>query len=176
MIATASKNYWRVRSIMEWDDFLQEGHWQWARVVDRYGGTPGMSMPWMMSLFKVTFIGHINTITKAQTRRPSLIFECELHCLKDPPFVLEALGGEEMAMGGFLERMQNAPPEVRKLLEVITTDEGCARWRRPLRRRAGHRETTNERLCKLIGADPEALDLVTMLKNFLVGEETPQCT
>lgn len=172
LLKTARSNYWRVAHFMDFDDLVQDGFWQWCRIASKYSHIN--HMPHLMSLFKITFINHLNSVTKKNSRVRLEFFD-DLAPALDGESVgdhSKFLTSDDYDTARFIERMSMAPDPVRSLLNVLlSSDEltplkGC-----PRQRLSGVRETTNERLCRLIGIDPTQFDLHKALYSFL--KETP---
>lgn len=146
-------NYWRVHLVCDVDDLIQDGYMYFHKVRMRY---PDANKKHIMSLFKTSFTNHIHNLSKKQTRQPK--------------FVDETLGlmiSCEEAKIALL--IAEAPPFVSDILKVMRTDEGVKRLQKPYRRRYKHRETRNERWCRIVGADAKTINLVQMVRNYLTS-------
>lgn len=144
MINYARTNLWRVDSdhggIYGLDDLIQEGHWCWQYVLNRY--PKAKDPPHLMSLFKLTFHSHITNLANRKTKDATIaaFFALEPDNLQPEEASLHAL-------------LKNAPENVRLLLEFVASEEGRRKLRRcsHLRRRNGTRETADEFYGRLLG-------------------------
>jgi hypothetical protein len=67
-------------------------------------------------------------------------------------------------------RWQRAPREVKTVLKYLHSDIGQRTWRAPYKvRKDGTRQTLNDRLCRLVGLNPDEVDLPVTVQNFLTN-------
>lgn len=158
LLKTARENYWRVATICDFDDLVQEGGLVWARIVNRYPNVT--DMPHRMALFKRAFINRIHDLSKKATKAD--IPECDL---PNPISVLleQPDPDQDVDLALIIEQL---PGSIRRLLGRIIEDP-----ERPYRRFLDHtRETTNRRLCRLAGIDNHTgRDLHTALLQYFRG-------
>lgn len=168
LLKTARQHYWRVSAFMDFDDLVQEGLWKWCYVVRKYEHID--HMPHLMALFKTAFNNHLNTITSKNSRHKMEFFEDLLPGASVEEVLSNAcLVTIEDNSAVFTERLAMAPPLVRKLLNALLELDGPTPLKGHARcREDGTRETTNERLCRLIGADAR-YDLYGETISFLRG-------
>jgi hypothetical protein len=153
LFKTAYKNFWRVHHYMDVDDLIQEGYVQYARVIARYPEATDAAH--IMRLFQIMYTQRLNILATQRTREREIIDEIELQSFDS----FEPEGGTLQAL------IAQAPAPVAALIKLLQSDNGCKRLRAAYRRRrTGERETTNERLCRLVGLDPTACDLPAMVK------------
>jgi len=185
---TARKHAWRVvDSHYSKDDLIQDGYVCYYRVIARYTGTSKyfttdrgnvievdrtnqkpLTKAHLMSLFKTSFLNDITDKAKHRTRQP----ETTLADLTEDPDYESFLNrlkscrvAEDIVSQVYIRQ---APAILLRVLELQHTDAGRKRLRVPYRiRKNGKRETMNERLCRLVGIDNKAVDLVAMLKQYL---------
>lgn len=183
LLKTAKINYWRVADWIEFDDLVNDGFVCWARVVARYERATGRvrRRSHLMSLFKRTYSNHIHDLSKGKTRQPVEVKITDIAVRSNrgvgiPRHIREDQG--EMLSWNYLdvpgdlfeyERLIiEAPPILKNLLTVLLQDGPSATLRAAYRvARTGERETTNERLCRLIGANPADYDYASALRSFL---------
>lgn len=149
MIKYARKNLWRVNTICDMDDLVQDGWLCYMVCMRRYPNATNMSH--LMRLFQVTFINHIHDLSKYQSRMLSFI---------DPHAEIEEtekyMDPREAEQGDSYVIPNSAPWYVHAFLRLLCSPEGQRKLRRPYRiRLSGVREETHSRLCRMIGADPE---------------------
>jgi hypothetical protein len=151
MLFTVKKNYWRVSPWIELDDLIQDGYLQYQRVLVRY---PDATHPaHIMRLFQRCFINYLHDIATKRTRELAIMQAL-------PP--LEPIPNNTDA----LLALAKAPPLIRQFLHrVMTDDAACAELRKPYLRKGTHRETVNERLCRVAGVPPN-LDFTKQLLEF----------
>lgn len=161
LVQTARKNLWRVPDSYELRDLVQDGYWHWARIVHRYEVMPNRirSRKHLMGLFKITFINHVNDLSKRKSRMVEVAFD-------DLPPAVTA----RMQYSAAQDLIGLAPPLVKLAFVAIMSDDGARRMRSAYRVYAGGaRETLNERLCRLTGLDPKVFDLPDEMKRYLHG-------
>ena len=157
---TAKRHYWRVWEWYGIDALIQDGHMHYARLCARYPNVTERKH--MMSLFQVTFLNHINSLSVARTREN----EASLELLRNLAGFSEPEGATFQAL------VAQAPPPVRRLIELIASPTGCKKLRSRYRvKPTGERETLNERLCRLVGVDPASCDLPSMIRQHFTGGE-----
>lgn len=171
MLLTVKKNYWRVAHWYGYDDLVQDGFMCWARVVHRYETEKGRvrSRRHLMQLFKTTFSNHIHDLSKQWTKSPH---EDKILDVIASPSEGESFDGLECEGDAcaFERLLAEAPQSLRPLLAALLRDGPSKTLRAAYRvRRDGTRETINERLCRLIGANPHDYDYATALRSFLTA-------
>ncbi|MFA5262214.1 MAG: hypothetical protein WC378_00200 [Opitutaceae bacterium] len=123
---------WRVRREMDLDDLLQEAYVLFVSIRSRY---PDVSEDNFLALWRSALhnrIVNIGGTRGAKCRR-------QTEPLESDPLIEE----DEIE---WRLHVQDAPPEVRQLLDAVER----RRWRLPRRNHAdGRRETTNAYLCRL---------------------------
>lgn len=156
MFRHAQKNHWRVAAWYDLDDLIQDGYLHWRRVVQHYPDV--VDRPHIMSLFKITYINHIHDLAKRRDRLP----EVRLLDTAAPGTTLtesdlwDRILVDEQELSEFDVLISQAPDPIRKVLALLTSEDGCRRLRSQYRRlRGGIRETKNERLARLTGLSPE---------------------
>ena len=153
LLNAARKNYWRVSHMMDFDDLVQEGLWQWCRVATIYSHID--HMPHLMALFKTTFTNHLNLITKRGSRVRLESFE-DLNLGSDAENVVGQM--EPLYFSGgecpeFRERLATVPTTLGDLVSKLLTGATASPLVGPARKRSdGSRETLNERLCRVVDA------------------------
>jgi hypothetical protein len=150
MIKYARKNYWRVNSLCELRDLIQDGWLCYMVCLRRYPDAKNISH--LMRLFQVTYINHIHDLSKHQSRMLSFI---------DPNAIVDDtekfMDPRDAEQGDAYIIPNSAPWYVHAFLRLLCSPDGAKQLRRPYRvRLSGVREETHSRLCRLIGADPES--------------------
>lgn len=167
---TAEKNFWRVCRWYDLDDLIQDGYMCYARTRTRY---PDLIKPPLIygqkarfvSMFKRIYLNEIHDLANDRTKSISEIGLLDIVSDEKPseqqgdtdPLELNALAVPEECT--FAVMLSQAPAVVKMFLMAMETEEGRQMMRGQLRKTSTHRETLNERLCKMIGCDPEAIDL-----------------
>lgn len=166
LIAVVKDQYWRVASWYDFDDLVQDGYMVWYRVVQKYEVEAGRvrSRPHLMRLFKRSFINHIHQLAKNKTVASFEIKAADLITFADPWSVL----APAFDVGEYARVVVDAPKAVRPLLRRLLFGAPSPVLRaRPRFRADGTRTTTNERMCRLVGADPASVDLADELYSYL---------
>jgi hypothetical protein len=154
---TALKNLWRVSTWCELDDLIQDGAMIYYHVLHRY--PHAVDPPHIMRLFQVSYINHLHTLSKVTTRSKQTATALAT-------FVRDEAEPDAFNLALLIER---APEYIRAVLKLYTTEHGRRRLRSLLRvKHNGERETTNERLCRLIGITDQQPqpDIVGMMKLY----------
>ncbi len=177
LIKKARKEYWRVATWLEFEDLIQDGHLHYQRLLAKYPDVT--DRPLLMHLFKTTFTNHIHDLSKQRSkqsleqleeldkRRPRKRKSRESYDWDhDPLDKDETCGDHELAM--FRVFLSKAPKPVQDVIGLLTHEGGSQAVRAQYRRRRdGTRETVNERLCRLCGYDPDAIDLAWLVREYL---------
>lgn len=184
LLRTARKNYWRVAAWYDLDDLIQDGFMCYARVIAKYErrqyvtrtGVVTNKSPrvrkrkHIMSLFKVVYTSHINDLAN---RRTTDLVEVLAEDIVSPASQAESvwddLVTDDCDVLVYEHLIVEAPKVLQRLLRAMMTAPG-RRLRAPYRVSKTGRETVNERLCRIAGLDPRAVDVATMLRRYLRGE------
>lgn len=170
----AHKNLWRVSSIYDLDDLVQDGHLWYLMIVDRYCKRP-RTRKHVMALFKTSFMRYLTDLANKRTRYESIEQAFSLyHTIDDGGDMLHGVSDNG---AGVLDIevaavIAQAPEPVRKVIQALMTDDGAKRFRALDRYRLdGTREVTSERLARIAGI-PECSDLLAKIRRYLERGET----
>ena len=124
-----------------------------------------------MSLFKRSFENHIHNLANQRTESaeislPKLDFE-EL---------LERANTISYHEGSLSILLLKAPAEIKLLLFSLLDEAKLKEFRKPyLRYRKGNRrfnrETTNEKFCRILGLDPENINILRLCHDYFTSSE-----
>ncbi len=155
LIKYARKNLWRVQDdSYDFDDLVQDGFITWYKVAEKYGNDVS-ARKHQMSLFQVSFINYVNTLSTKRFR------EKPLSCEYDPA-MNELLPDAELAT--FYTLCQTAPSEIKKVISFLDDDSNCQKLQGLMHlRENGTRETLGQRLRRLCDLSDE-VDIVGMLQ------------
>lgn len=171
LVTVVANHYWRVAHWYDFEDLLQDGHMVWWRVIQKYETEPGRvrSRGHLMRLFKTSFLNHIHQLSKDATcrrvevRAEDVVPEAE----GDAQDLWSRLGWSHDA-GEYARLIAEAPATVKPLITALLFGPPSRALRALYRVNPdGTRETTNERLCRLVGIDPATMDLATELRSYL---------
>jgi hypothetical protein len=159
----SKKNYWKVAGLIDFDDMIQEGYVAFYYCKNRYGE---IDPPHLMAMLKLRFFQFIVDTAKKRTGL------AEVHPLDninenstEESVWDKLLGTDELQSIQVL--ISEAPELIRKVLSLFVTEDTLKELRAPYKRNQDKtRETTNDRLCRLIGITGD-VDLVSMIKNYL---------
>lgn len=158
----AAKNYWRVAAWYELEDLVQDGCMHYIRILRKYSDVK--DKPHIMSLFQRTFINHIHDLSKRRTLQTEQTFSSMAVDDATENSILDRLGFSE-SLSEVAAVLWDAPKPVLDALSVLMSDRGRRALQSHYRRRLnGTRETTNERLCRLVGCDPKSINLADALR------------
>ena len=182
LLQTAREHYWRVAAWYEFDDLVQDGNECWVRVVAKYEERDYVtktgvrtkksrrvrSQKHLMSLFQRTFLNHIHDLSKHRSREA-----VEVRALDIIPedaiidTVWDHLIEYDCDVLAYERLTVEAPEPVRTLLRALITEDKASRLLSAYRVLRSHRETTNERLCKIAGIEPGSVNLRSLLERYL---------
>ena len=159
----SKKNYWKVAGLIDFDDMIQEGYVAFYYCKNRYGN---IDPPHLMAMLKLCFYQFVVDTAKKRTGL------AEVHPLDNysedqtEESVWDKLFGVD-ELQSIQTLISEAPVLVRKVLALFTNDKKLEELRKPYERFENKtRETTNSRLCRLIGLDNN-VDLVAMVREYL---------
>lgn len=168
LVKTAKKHYWRVAHWIELEDLIQEGYAAYYRTCAKYSKVTDVRNH--MALFKRVFNNRLHDLANRRTR--SVVEVCfddlALASTEGQISMLEVFPSER-ALEEVRVDLIKAPQYVRDALVLLDERPGRLRSRYRKSRPGGrgiHRETLNERLCRLTGYDPET-DIVGGIKRAL---------
>jgi hypothetical protein len=160
LVKTAYRHLWRVHSFYDIDDLIQDGHMMYALVVQRY--PQAKDPPHIMRLFQITFLNHIHDLSKHQSRMAALVdTTVDIHDENVMSYSSSIFRqhGKAAAMvdhGDAYFIPQAAPWYIHAFLRLLCDPWGQQQLRSQYRiRLSGVRELTHDRLCRMIGADPD---------------------
>lgn len=150
-------NFWRVQGSMEFQDCMQEAHWLFLKLADRYGvlDTPQH----FMGLFKRSWHNHFTNLANLDTK---LRVEVSDSSFADDDEGLSYLGlverlvGDTDCGGYLLVMLQQAPADVKTVISFFAlapqdlVDSAFGAWRTSKRKKEGG----NNMLCQLLGFKP----------------------
>lgn len=163
---TAQKHFWRVASWYDLDDLVQDGYLCWAITRRTYSDLiDAAQINHFMALFKRVYLNHITDLANKRTRQAPEVSltiimneDDEAESQFDPPVPEESTLAVTLAQ---------APKVVQNFLQAMDTERGRRAMQSRLRQTSTHLETPNERLCRLAGADPEAIDMEWEIRDAL---------
>lgn len=169
----ARRHYWRVAAWYDFDDLVQDGFVCYANVVNKYQTEPNRvrRRQHIMHLFKVSFINHVHDLSKRKTKCAGEVKILDVKSAYQNEFNAWgdlATDDDDGDIFNFERVIAEAPDMLKPLLSALVHGD-CSRTLRAAYRvrTTGARETINERLCRIIGADPNACDMATALRSYL---------
>lgn len=147
----AERHVWRTLPEHDIGDLIQDAYTVYRRVEARYGATV-RDQAHFMALYKRAFANHITTLASQRTRRTQRVQFV-------PVDTLDVRPGDLTSDAAVLTEL----PEALRELYRLFVQQGV---RPPVLRVDGRRETTNEWLCRIVGADPRSTDLRSMLEGL----------
>lgn len=164
----ARKNFWRVSSWYEIDDLIQDGIVCAYKCLDRYG-RPGIDIdePHFMRLVQTTFFNHIAEMLR-HSRAIDEINIQDISMERNESDILDGiLGNTSVSEQDFTVLIKELPDKLRRVVELLLTDDGAKELRRSLRVRfGGENETFSDRLYKLTGF-PKNEDFESELRSYI---------
>lgn len=162
-------NFWRVQRSMEFQDCMQEAHWLFLRLAERYGvlDTPQH----FMGLFKRSWHNHFTNLSNTDTKIRVEVSDSQLaDDGEDISYsgMLEQMVGDTDCTGHVLILLQQAPADVRTVLAFFASapqdvvESAFSAWRSARRKKEGG----NNMLCQLLGFAPGTDLLGSVSKYF----------
>jgi hypothetical protein len=170
LVNAVSKHLWRVAAWYEYDDLIQDGIMLWWHIINTYETQCGRvrSRKHLMSLFKTSFSNHVNRMANNASVARVEVFASDIEVPFDEPLSdqdeWDALGVTHDVTE--LERfVAEVPRSIAYILIKLMQSDG---WPSLTRVWAdGTRETFNDRLCSVVGVDPQRVDITTPLRAYL---------
>lgn len=168
MLKTARSHYWRIAKTYEFEDLVQEGHWLYIKLVRKYATAKTRAA--IMALFKISFLNLISSLNRHESRRENIVYASQLLTdYDDEDSFFGSLIGGEISFSELGAAVNQAPKPLQDLLVALNDASNLKRLRAPFRIYSDHRETWNDRLCRLTGYDPDVINLSKMLKSYFRG-------
>ncbi len=165
MLKTAHKEHWRIASWYDLEDLIQEGYVCYYKVRERY--PDATDRPHIMCLFQRTFTNRLHDLAKRKTR----LTEVVMSDFPSSQFIdnfwdsLLPVDDEIATLYTLINQVTN---ETKAVLNLLTSEAGRKSLRAVYRvKLGGHRETFNERLCRLTGYDATKTDMITTTRSML---------
>lgn len=176
------KNYWRVEKRFEFEELVQEAYVFFLVCKKKY---PDVNTPQhFMALFKQCLINYFKTQSTKQSDANVVLDISSIRggggdsggsgeplSFED---VLSRIPGNDPNLGEFSISTEQAPMEVKMFLNALN-DENFLKTlqekykRTPQPKGFWIRETTNTKFCSALGLDPDKVNLVGMLRDFLAA-------
>lgn len=160
----AKKHYWRVSSWYDYEDLVQDGILWFFICRDTYPEVANLEH--FMALFKRCYSNHITDLAYHRTRLTETPVSTIIDEAHESAF-LDGILGKEYPVAELLSQLVHAPREIKQVFELLLTDTGLAKLAEPYQRVDGIRETTNERLCRFLGYDPDRIDVLGRVRAYL---------
>ena len=168
-----NRNLWKVDKLYDFDDVMQEAREQFIRTVKRMeaNGDEIKNEKHLMSLYKTSFSRHFITLCNRSTKFSVEKSMCTFLTGDDEDFDLECLFGEEQDVGYLACLLEQAPKEVKSVLNLMFNapaeilELACKAWNSSNRKSAGE---GNVFLCSMLGYDPNKINLVEKVKEYLI--------
>ena len=154
----SKKQYWRVAAWIDFDDLIQDGYIEYLEVLRRY--PQAVEPSHKMRLFQLCFRSRIEDLVRAHTKQID-------DARSD---IVEAFDGEAVLLPDsftFQSLVEKAPQIIKDALALFVNDKLREELQKPfVRYDNGRRETLNDRFCKLLGTDPNTIDVAGQLKSY----------
>lgn len=165
-----NRHLWKLQPDWAFDDVYQEAYIVFMDCVDRYPHV--VDPPHFMSLYSRSISNWIIDEATRRTKKRT-VFSPQQEVAADGEGVdIFDLVGTSRDESDYLLMCLSAemgPEPVKRVVEHLKINGGA-----PSRYGSGKRQTTNEWLCGIAGVDPESLDIVSLLKSFLLGDGNVQ--
>lgn len=173
IVNTANKEYWRVAQLCDLADLIQDGYLCYAKCVKAYPELFQAKTPTkhqrreFQALVKVAFANHISTLAaKHKGVNEYAVSSCVAELQSTEEFLDRNLD-PVWAEGSLLMLLAAAPAELLQLVQVLAADSlGVLAYARRKVGRRSLRETNNDYYCRLVGADPQRINLASMVRDY----------
>lgn len=155
----AHKNLWRVAAWMDFDDLVQEGYAAYYETLQRY---PTATEPkHIMSLFALVFRSRIERLVLANRKQVD-------DACSD---VIESYDGDTQQVPITASDRKRLPKPSKFIKEILSLLRKNKALRYEITKpytilENGRRETTNERFCRLLGEDPNSINVADQLREY----------
>jgi hypothetical protein len=164
----ARKNMWRMPSWIDLDDLISEGMTCYAICRSRYDDRVENKRHFM-ALVKICFINQITDLANQCTAEPEIAVS-QLGTDDEENTIFEKVMGGMEGDAELAALLSGAPAEIKKLMALANSPEWADLMGKPGRRRAGgQRETTCERLGRLLDLPPGSLNIEEQVRRLLAG-------
>jgi hypothetical protein len=154
----AKKQYWRVAPWIDFDDLVQEGYVEYCEVLKRY--PQAIEASHKMRLFQLCFRSKIEDLVRANTKQVD-------DARSD---ILEIYDGDAILIPDFSNLhalLIKAPQVIKDALALMADDKLREELVKPFAKYDnGRRETLNERICRLLGQNPNTIDIVKQMRVY----------
>lgn len=151
----ASKSYWKVSGLCDWDDLIGEGYLAISYCLNKYG--TALAPAHFMRLVQLTFNCAIIDIAKKRTKYQTIAAMIE-------PETVDTVSAFDRVVA-------ESPPLVRQTLEFMINDISGS-LREKYKMKNGERETSNARMARLMNLDQSILEqeqLMNSIRAYLHG-------
>lgn len=165
------KNQWKVSSRYEFEDLKQESYIKFLICYDRYASVNNLSH--FISLYQSCVRNMMNDMSLSIYKEREHLYEPAFD--EDPDDIFRLIMNYDHA-GDLLIEFNRASPELKLFLQALCGDKGSCfgdRFHGGYKKtRKGNkiaiRETSNEHYCRLMGFDPERVNIIYELKAILL--------
>jgi hypothetical protein len=150
----ASKNYWKVTGLCDWDDLIAEGYLAISYCLNKYGND--LTAPHFMRLVQLTYNCAIIDIAKKRTKSQAVTAS------NAAPEVLDSTSDFDRVVA-------EAPTLVKKTLEYMINDISGSLLE-AYKVNNGERETSNARMARLMNLDQSITEkerLMDSIRSYL---------
>lgn len=167
-----AKNYWRVASVMDWDDAMQESRAIFVECVIRYKDKVD-NPAWFMSLYKTVLFSRFTNYANYATRQRHVVFEHQLvrdDDEADSPITQRDEVGDSDNNGYLATLVREAPADVKEVLALFLNapvdllESAIAAWQS----RNGKGGVSSRLLCALLGREVDE-DVIGRVQEYFMG-------
>lgn len=169
IVNTAKRNLWKVANWYELEDLVQDGVMIWLKVRGHYYPKGVTDIKHLTSLFKTSFSRHIIDLAAEKRYGEELAISQFIGPDSDGTHEWETLLGVQQETATVAVLLHSAPAELKALWRFLTSEDGRERLRGRYQKKGGVKETTNEFLCRLLGLDPEMVNLEKIARQHFFG-------
>lgn len=153
-----NKSYWRVSCWIEKDDLIQDGYAAYYETLMRY--PTAIEPAHIMRLFQLVFRSKIEDLVRANTKQVDDARSDIVEIFDSPSMIVPDFSNLHALL-------IKAPQLIKDALALLADQNTREVLQQPLARYDnGRRETLNERFCKLLGQDPNCIDVPKVLRMY----------
>ena len=158
LLKYVKKNFWRVAAWIDYDDLIQDGYVAYYETRMRY---PTATEPaHIMWLFQLVFRSKIEDLVRANTNQVDDARSDLVETIESPNMIIPDFSN-------FHALLVKAPELIKEALSLLIDEQARNELTTPfVKHDNGRRETMNDRMCRLLGKDPNCIDIVGQLRTY----------
>lgn len=156
------QHYWKVQSLMDWEDAVAEAQLQFVRTLHRLqrSGSQIENEKHLMALFKTSWSRHFITLANKATKER---FVSTMPNGQAQELAILSLIGEEENLGFFAVEMTTLPRLLRRTLLRIASEPSDAKQDEFINLFRRNKEQFNIEMCNQLGVNPQTNNIPQLI-------------